>query len=144
MDDIRSLFVNEDGSIKYTQERQLDPFVLEDIRESFARFDKHLDSQGLHMERVAISGFTSTAWSGPPPYPIRHMEDFLSSWGHCTPPSTVCISVVMEEGQELTKEQILIIDHFAGKCSAALLDFYHDGSLPDSSKIKGPKEQKQE
>jgi len=123
--------IDEIGNLVYTEEKPLDGFVLEDIREGFARFDKRIDEQGLHMERVAVSGFTSTAWSGPPPYPIRRMEDFLSSWKHhSTSPATICISVVMEEGQELTKEQILIIDHFAKKCSAALNSFYHDGSLP--------------
>ena len=130
-----SSIIDELGNVKYSEEKPLDGFVLEDIREGFDRFDASLDVQGLHMERVAVSGFTSTAWSGPPPYPIRHMEDLLSSWEHRTSPATVCISVVMEEGQELTKEQILIIDHFAKKCSAALCGFYHDGSLPDE-KIK--------
>lgn len=143
MDEISSLIMNEDGSIKYSKEKPLDPFALEDIRESFDRFDKRLDEQGLHMERVAVSGFTSTAWSGPPPYPVRHMEDLLSSWNHHgTSPATVCISVAMEEGQKLTKEQILIIDHFAKRCSAALCDFYQNGTLPDE-KIKRQKEREE-
>jgi hypothetical protein len=143
-----SSIIDELGNVTEGEEKPCDPFALETIRESFGYFDASLDSQGLHMERVTVSGFTSTAWNGPPPYPVRHMEDLLSSWNrHRTSPATVCISVVMEEGQELTKEQILILDHFASKCSAALLRFYYDGSLPDSSKIRNylnQKEQKQE
>lgn len=123
--------IDELGNIQYSDEPPLDPFKLETIRTHFAEFDERFERERLHWERVGIAGFASTGWSGPPPHPTRHMESLLSSWKHSFPPTTVCVSVVMEEGQTLTKEQIFILDHFAVKCSAALSEFLNHGSLPD-------------
>lgn len=116
--------INEDGSIRYDYRQKSDPFALESIRASFERVDKDLESRGLHWERVVVSGRGCCIYEQAPP--IVPQPD----------PVLVCMAIGLKEGQEPTKEQTLIMDHFVKQCCQALDKYQEDGTLPTEEMAK--------
>lgn len=114
--------IDELGNVTIAyDEKPHDPFALETIRDKFARIDKELEHFGFHWERIAMSGAARSGKELP-------NEDYFES----RIASRIYVNIAMGvlEGREPSKEQILILDHFAAQCRNALSEFQRDGSLP--------------
>lgn len=108
--------IDELGNVREDKEKLYDPYTLESIRGNFARIDNDLAFRGLHWERIAVTGRVRTHIGFPSPFP--------------TDPIIACIALGLKDGEEPTKEQIFILDHYLKQCANAFAAFQSDGILP--------------
>ena len=117
--------IDELGNVTVTyEENPRDPLCLESIRNGFAHVDRDLERQGLHWERIVVSGRGYCIYEQAPPIVPR------------TDPFFVCIALSLKEGQKPTREQIFIMDHFVAQCRRALGNYEEDGTLPTEELAK--------
>jgi hypothetical protein len=87
------------------QSNDEDIYSLQHLRNVFEHIDKDIEQRGFHWKKILAAGNEMT--------------------------NPLCVSIGLREGQEPSKEQILILDYYIRQGYRALCKFHMNGSLPN-------------